>query len=114
MICPSCGNRTFKEARQCPREGGVAVCIECCKNCRYYRSDPISTPCRYYIENPTRNLEKELELLERKIKQKEDNAAYFYRMSSPGLASKEEQKLNWLYEERRKLKKEIADVNKRN
>ena len=113
MICPSCGSRNFKESRQCPRENGTPVCIDCCKKCRYFRSDPIAIACRFYIENPTRNLKIELESIERQIKKKEDYAEYFYRLDRPDLARREEQEANWLNMEKARILKEIKNATER-
>ena len=114
MICPSCGSTQFKEARQCPRENDVPVCIDCCKKCRYFRSDPISIACRFYIENPLRNLKSELTSIEEQIKKKENYAAYFYRMDRPDFARKEEQSVNWLRIEKQRILKEIENAEERN
>lgn len=36
MKCPGCGNKHFRESRQCPLYEGESVCIICCENCEFY------------------------------------------------------------------------------
>ncbi len=107
MKCPKCGSTNYREARQCPKYNDVPVCINCCKNCEYYSADPVARTCRFYIVNPQKDYQRELEKIENKINTKEQKVDYFYRDNKPMIAQRIEGELTWLYEERRKLKEKL-------
>ena len=111
--CPSCGSNEFKEARQCPIEDDHPVCIDCCKRCRYYNSDPIAIPCRFSLDNPVKKIREKIVIVEKEIKKKENFATHFYKINRPDFAKREEQQLVWIYEEKRKLLKELRDAEER-
>ena len=69
MICPECGREGMKEWKHCARLHEV-VCAECCRRCEYM--DKNSTMggimCKWIGKRLTAEEEKELNLLNIKIK----------------------------------------------
>lgn len=64
MKCPGCGNKHFRESRQCPLYKGEAVCITCCQNCEFYSLN-IYIACGFRIQQRSSEL-KDKRLAKRK------------------------------------------------
>lgn len=64
MKCPGCGNKHFRESRQCPLYEGEPVCITCCQNCEFYSLN-IYFACGFSIQQRSSEL-KDKRLAKRK------------------------------------------------
>lgn len=64
MKCPGCGNKHFRESRQCPLYEGESVCITCCQNCEFYSLN-IYIACGFRIQQRSSEL-KDKRLAKRK------------------------------------------------
>ena len=64
MKCPVCGRDGIKEARQCPKIKGDAVCEPCCRRCTYRGQN--GNPCLYYSNSPEAHYQKDLSDLKRR------------------------------------------------
>lgn len=93
MTCAVCG-KEYREGKICPRfSDNKAVCIECCKRCRFQRNPQhFNRGCGFYEapENAWSKLPKEIVALKNKIKNKEEQAKNFYIKNKPWIAEKVE------------------------
>lgn len=104
MMCPECGSKNYHESRQCPLHNRQPVCTSCCKDCKYYKAENFR--CGYYIAHPVKARElTELDILDRKIKRKEEQMEIMYKSKTPWVGRKIEIEINRLKAERKALLK---------
>lgn len=98
MTCAVCG-KEYREGKICPRfPNNEAVCIECCKNCRFQRNPQhFNRGCGFYeaTENAWLKLPKEIAALQNKIRNKEEQAKNFYIKNKPWIAEKVENEVRY-------------------
>ncbi len=110
MNCPVCGN-AYHEGKICPQQGEQAVCIDCCRACRYQRRPKeFVLGCNWYNapENRWRRIPEEVERMKNKAASKHEQAMYFYRKNKPLVAMKIEQEEKYLLGEIRKMEEEYG------
>lgn len=79
--CPSCGRVNPREMRQCPKRGGIAVCVQCCENCETY--EPQDFHCTWHIVNKTIFIDDEIKRLKYRIEYLEREASRQYKRNKP-------------------------------
>lgn len=79
--CPACGRVNPHETRQCPKRGGVAVCVQCCENCDTY--DVGTFRCTWHTVNKTIVIDDEVKRLKHKIAYLEHEANRQYKRNKP-------------------------------
>ena len=79
--CPACGRVNPHETRQCPKRGGIAVCVQCCENCDTY--DAGTFRCTWHTVNKTIVLDDEVKRLKHKITYLEHEAKRQYKRNKP-------------------------------
>ena len=79
--CPACGKVNPQEMRQCPKRGGIAVCVQCCESCDTY--DAGTFRCTWHAVNRTIVIDEEVKRLNRRIKYLEKAARKHYKNNQP-------------------------------
>lgn len=79
--CPACGRVNPREMRQCPNYGGMAVCVQCCENCKTY--EPKDFRCTWHIVNKTIFIDDEIKRLKYRIEYLEREASRQYKRNKP-------------------------------
>ncbi len=79
--CPSCGRVNPREMRQCPKLGGIAVCVQCCESCDTY--DAGTFRCTWHAVNKTVIIDEEVKRLRNKIAFLEKEVKRQYRSNQP-------------------------------
>ena len=81
FTCPNCGKTNPSETRQCPKHGGLPVCIMCCKTCDTY--DVGMFRCTWHTVNKTIVIDDEVKRLKHKIIYLEREAKRQYNKDKP-------------------------------
>lgn len=79
--CPACGRVNPREMRQCPKCGGIAVCVQCCENCDTY--DVGTFRCTWHTVKKTIVIDDEVKRLKHKITYLEHEAKRQYKRNKP-------------------------------
>lgn len=103
MKCPSCGNTSFRESRQCPAYKSEPVCVSCCTKCKYY--DPGGMlACRWHVAHRKKEIiNPDIAALSKEIEKTKSRINYYYQKGKRNAALQQEVNLRTLIAKRKEL-----------